>query len=202
MFYKSHSLILSILISIFQMVQANLMPKGYSLQVSMDADTKRLKFEIEAPKDTYLGIAYGEGMTATDIVLFQAQGKGKVQDMWTPLYYPYSDSEYEQPNNYEDTSVEVSGEKYSFTTYRKLETDDEYDFQFNECSEKRYQFSWVVNENAPNFDNILTAKHTADGDFFLTFDKTCETVKQEGNGNKLQIVSVVSFMASMVMFYI
>jgi hypothetical protein len=82
------------------------LPDNFSYDISIDNSDKgkRLKFVVETPSNAWFGITYGNGMINTDIVRFAAKpDEPFVEDMYTSLFYPYNDKEYEAPEDYEDT---------------------------------------------------------------------------------------------------
>ena len=96
-------------------------PPGFDFNMEFDYTAQKIKMEVKTPKDTYFGIAYGEGMLGVDIVRFIGSGDGVVQDMWSNFYWAPDE---DKQQDYYDTEVIKDGTSYLFTTYRDIITSD------------------------------------------------------------------------------
>ena len=112
----------------------------------------------------YLGLAFGSGMSQTDMVQFAGSGgSGTIKDLWgvgnmTP--------ETDTTNSYSPTTGSLSGTKYSFSTSRAFDTSDPKDKKF-ECG-KDYSFKWVGSSSSASLQ-----KHNKSGSWTMKIDADC-----------------------------
>ena len=124
---------------------------GPEFDITWDAAKNggRMKFQASVDNNKWLGLSFGGGMDAKDMVLFQARGdNGEVSDLWSTAkgVAPTKDSN----QNYEDQQRSKSGNTYKFTTWRKLDTGDAVqDWKF-ECG-KSYDMAWSANSKTADF---------------------------------------------------
>ena len=112
-----------------------------------------------------MSLAYGTGMTNTDMVFFPGSSSD-LKDLYSSGYRrPSEDS----TNNYVDTEKTSGDGVHTYVTFRDMDTSDTEDFVF-ECG-KTHSFSWVGHS-----DNSGLVKHNKDGDFQIELADDCSSV--------------------------
>ena len=117
---------------------------GPTVDISYDSSKSMFKFTTSVPSNQYLGIAFGENMTNTDMVVFQSEGQGTVKDLWsTGNMKPITDL----MQNWKDIQVtkNANASIYSFVAYRASDTKDQFRDRILVCDGSKKTWAWSVN---------------------------------------------------------
>ena len=147
---------------------------GPTFDIGYDATKSMLKLTATVPQDNYLAIGFGEGMTNVDMVHFKATGAGEVVDLWsTGVVAPTTDT----TNDYTDTVIDTTTDptKYSFTTYRPLDTGDTTQDSVITC-DKKVEYYWAGSTTTASM-----VKHNKLGEFYVNYDASCNPTIEAGD---------------------
>jgi hypothetical protein len=84
-----------------------------------------IRFQVVVPNGQYFSIGFGKTMTNCDMVIWEANGmNSKALDLWsTGRSVPMTD-----PSQDYTTTFDYNGTHVTFTSTRKLNTGDRYDY--------------------------------------------------------------------------
>ena len=118
---------------------------GSKFFIAYNKDEDMMKVEAFVKPNTYLGLAMGNGMQGTDMIIFEAIYDGKVGDFVGVGYRP------PKKDTIQDLKNVVIDKKDGFIHYivsRKLKTNDSKEDTVIECG-KEYRWTWVANTEVP-----------------------------------------------------
>ena len=144
---------------------------GPTYNVDVDSVANTLKITVNGvPENSYFAIAFGPGMSNTDMVMFQGAGNGDVTDLWSTSYgMPSTDT----TQDYTVNKNEKVGSAYNFVVERALDTSDSQDKALA-CG-NNYQMAWVAHDSS----SYLT-KHNKKGKFSLDISADCSAKTEAG----------------------
>ena len=58
-------------------------PNGPAFLIGYNETMTMFSFEVTVPNDIFFGIGFGENMTNTDMIMFEANGTGAIRDLWS-----------------------------------------------------------------------------------------------------------------------
>ena len=167
---------------------------GPTFTVKYNPAGKALDFEAKVQKNTYLGIAFGGGMTNLDAIHVSNGGTVptlKVTDIFANGYKtPVKDTKQDL-KNIKTSALDKDGWS-TFNFSRALDTlDAKQDFKI-ECG-KDYKFSWVGHTSSSK----MSSKHNKSGDWNISFNADCSV---KSGASTFGVAAAVAATASVVTF--
>ena len=149
---------------------------GPTFDITYDAASTGLKFDVTVPANMWWGISYAETMTNVDQVVFAGSGDaGTVTDLWSTGYSrPTTDTS----QDYTPATGTLADDVYTFAVTRPLDTGDSDQDQVLACGND-YEMEWTANKDTADLN-----KHTTRAGFTLKLAADCTaTIEKDESGS-------------------
>ena len=148
---------------------------GPTFDITYDAASTGLKFDVTVPANMWWGISYADTMTNVDQVVFAGSGDaGTVTDLWSTGYSrPTTDT----TQDYTPATGTLANGVYTFAVTRPLDTGDSDQDQVLVCGND-YEMEWTGNK-----DTADLSKHTTRDGFTLKLAADCTVSIEAESGS-------------------